>query len=966
MPGNTDYDVFFSHSSRDHLETDKLLKALTDKGLKVWYDDKDIQDYVGITKSVEQGLAHSKILLAYYSHNYPKSRSCQYELTSAIITAHKIGNFPTRVLAVNPEKGYDHIHPLVIRDELQPNRYLISGDYAQIADTINDHVQKISTVFEGIVRRENTVWYGKTGIGSRRFVGRFPAMWELHSALHENDFYMISKSHAPALVQLIGMGGIGKSLLAEEYALWFASAFPGGVFWLNAFGNYDAKASLKHEEREAERVRQLLDIACIYGVSTDGKKPNEIIAELNRKLIQCDLPFLWIVDDLPAGMNEAEVKSWFAPTGSQGRTLITSRISSYDAFGKTLNVDPLEPEEAFELLSKWKNPRDDENAARELAKSLGYHPLALDIAGAQLKRSLSKCPFSDFNRELADRSSDTLEELAREFAGLLPTGHEKSIAKTFLFSIDQLDKEGRDFLILASMLATAPIPGVLVSKIFSKIDAVEEKVGKKRAENAIALVEHHSLAKYERGDIPSWGVHTLISRTVLIRFRQKKRFSKMQVAALDAAIEIFSIIQDGCIHPELELIFPHARELINFKKDLKTAKLMGWLAEFERWRGSYASAINLYNRVLVIQRHTGDDETSKILVTMGNLAITFREAGQLAKARKLQEYVLARRLKIYGKNTRETIVAMSNLSMTLGVLGKVTESRELQEEALDLSKKYLGPKHPDTLVIMGSLASTLDDLGEYTKSQELHEQSLALSKEILGPKHPDTLISMGNLAYTFHNTGDYVKAQELELQVLDLSREVLGTEHPNTLTAMNNLSDTLSHLNKTDQARILQEQVFIISKKNLGPDHPDTIIAMNGLGRILFELNDFTKAQELQEKVLIFSTKIWGSKHPHTIRSMISLAGTFATLENFTKAQELQEQALDLLIETLGPEHPMTSNAVITLMAILFAQKKYRDGEKVMKSHIKVLLDKNYGDHNINQQKSLEFLYLLKESLQDN
>ena len=34
------------------------------------------------------------------------------------------------------------------------------------------------------------------------------------------------------LVQVQGMGGIGKTLLAEEYALRFGSAYPGGVFWL--------------------------------------------------------------------------------------------------------------------------------------------------------------------------------------------------------------------------------------------------------------------------------------------------------------------------------------------------------------------------------------------------------------------------------------------------------------------------------------------------------------------------------------------------------------------------------------------------------------------------------------------------------------------------------------------------------------------------------------------------------------
>ena len=38
------------------------------------------------------------------------------------------------------------------------------------------------------------------------------------------------------VAQIRGLGGAGKSLLAEEYALRFSAAYPGGVFWLSAFG----------------------------------------------------------------------------------------------------------------------------------------------------------------------------------------------------------------------------------------------------------------------------------------------------------------------------------------------------------------------------------------------------------------------------------------------------------------------------------------------------------------------------------------------------------------------------------------------------------------------------------------------------------------------------------------------------------------------------------------------------------
>ena len=46
------------------------------------------------------------------------------------------------------------------------------------------------------------------------------------------------------MAQLSGMGGVGKSLLAEEYALRFGAAYPGGIFWLRALGNDASRPSL--------------------------------------------------------------------------------------------------------------------------------------------------------------------------------------------------------------------------------------------------------------------------------------------------------------------------------------------------------------------------------------------------------------------------------------------------------------------------------------------------------------------------------------------------------------------------------------------------------------------------------------------------------------------------------------------------------------------------------------------------
>ena len=635
MSGKNEYDVFSSHSSLDHSQVDPILKFLQSKGLKVWFDDKEISDYEEITKSIESGLAKSKVLLAYYSRNYPQSRPCQYQLTSALIAAHQLGNYPSRVLVINPETSYDHIHPVELRDQSQPNCYLVSGELDQLAKIIADHVRKTKTVFGEIVNRQQVRWYGKTGIGSRRFVGRMPEMWKIHSALHASSFYFISKTHVPAIAQLVGMGGIGKSLFAEEYALWFAAAFPGGIFWLNAFGNEDVGSAMNPEEREAERIRQLLDIAVQYGIVTANKKPDEIIAEFYKLIAQRNLPFLWIVDDIPAGMIRGDLEKWLAPNGSQGRTLITTRTSSYNFLGTSIVLDPLEPEEALELLLKWRKPDspEEDDAAKKITTILGCHPLALEVAGSLLEQSISGSPFVDLEHGLEDKTKDALE-VGKELEGVLPTSHEVSIAKTFLISIGQMDEVGKDLLRLSSVLATEPIHGSLVSRVFIEVNSLSKESGEQLAETAISFATKHSLAK-RVGNIPAKiSVHTLISRTMRLCDSNPDRTKRIRAAAVNAHIKALHTIRDGGIHRELAPIIPHARELISSAENLQDAFLIAHVAKFDLLQGSYRSAETLYRKELEIHQRLQGEEYPATLISMDNLAQSLGEQGNFAEAHR--------------------------------------------------------------------------------------------------------------------------------------------------------------------------------------------------------------------------------------------------------------------------------------------------------------------------------------------
>ncbi|KAB3546211.1 MAG: toll/interleukin-1 receptor domain-containing protein, partial [ANME-2 cluster archaeon] len=234
------YDIFFSYSHTDKDEVMPICSALQTEGLDVWIDKTKSKEGESITGSIVEGLAQSKVLLAYYSQNFPRSRACQWELTAAFLAAQQQGKGrPERRIRIIKPKGVPvEVHPVELADA-RYHRVSVPAspdEIRGIVKSVKAHVEGITGVFGENRALKPPVWYGRRGVGYSRFVGRLSYLWQIHSALHASEYSVITGTPAASSVDYVhGMGGVGKSLLAEEYALRYGAAFPGGVFWLSAF-----------------------------------------------------------------------------------------------------------------------------------------------------------------------------------------------------------------------------------------------------------------------------------------------------------------------------------------------------------------------------------------------------------------------------------------------------------------------------------------------------------------------------------------------------------------------------------------------------------------------------------------------------------------------------------------------------------------------------------------------------------
>jgi hypothetical protein len=513
-----------------------------------------------------------------------------------------------------------------------------------------------------------------------------------------------------------GLGGVGKTLLAEEYALRFGAAYPGGVFWLRAYGSHqDRPASF--EELAAEHDRQVRAIAARLGLLVADRNPDEVQGAVAAALHERGERCLWVVDDLPDGLDAPQVQELLAPD-PVACTLLTSRSRRYDRLAAAVDLDVLAPDDALALLTGHRPARTEQERADAvlLVAELGWHALAVEVAGAALRAQAGLGSFAEFRAALQDPSRDQLE-LAADLAGALPGGHQASIAATLRRSLRRLDPAGSDVLRLAAVLAAAPLPLTLIATVLQQADGLNEEANRRQATRGVAQAENLSLASQtglgSDPDTPGdsaveggWVVHALVARTMWLSDPHPQRTKALRAAAVAVLSQALEAIVDPSAHTSLRQVVPHARELARDPNTPAEATLLGWVARYEHERGDFRPA-----------------------------RLGFQ-----------QQWEASRRL--LGAEHPETLQSMNNLAATLRALGDLAGARALHQQVLDASRRRLGPEHPDTLRSMNSLAETLHLLGDVAGARDLLRQVVDATQRLLGADHPNTRMAAENLAGT--------------------------------------------------------------------------------------------------------------------------------------------------------------------------------------------------------------------------
>ncbi|WP_438486829.1 TIR domain-containing protein [Streptomyces sp. S186] len=528
--GEEDWDVFISYSRSDADLLELLAPALRHRGLRVFVDDTAVEDFAGITSTISRALARSKVLLALYSHEYPRRRACQWELTYAFLAGQREGDPRRRILVINPEQSADHVQPLELRDARHWPGIRDKGVAERLADRVGSYVAGLTGPLGGIPRPTRPRWLpAPIPSGSRHFTGRLAEQWHLHTALHRHRAPLVSQRGHGRTAVVRGMPGIGKSLLAQEYALQFASSFPGGIYWFDLHAAADSPPQRTLESY----FRQLEAVSSALGIEVRGKSLHALLSHLAVTLGQRDEPCLWVLDGVPDGLSREQLALLHSPH-MLAATLLTTRSQHYGSSGEPLDLGPLPDADAYDLLTSRRLPADatEHLTADEVIRDLGGHPLALDLMAERMAHE----NLSGLRRLLHSNTTDVLLRWERAAAPGRTSDHTPR-SSTLLPRSIKAHSSANDILRILALVHPASLADAPLQHTLALVDALRPSEAGQRVAEGIDVLIGDGVVRPSAPDARAWSVHPLIARAVRRHDEDVTRQEDLRQALLHTLVQ---------------------------------------------------------------------------------------------------------------------------------------------------------------------------------------------------------------------------------------------------------------------------------------------------------------------------------------------------------------------------------------------------------------------------------------------
>ena len=611
---------------------------------------------------------------------------------------------------------------------------------------------------------------------------------------------------------LYGLGGIGKTQIAVEYAYRRVGDY-STVLWIRS----DTRSNIIASITRSLKLFKLPDAELL--------KANEAI-EAFKEWLETHADWLIIADNA----DEPALLSDVLPIKGKGHIILTSRTPVLDmlAINASIEVGKFDEAEAvnffFDRIQRDKSTSFELTAVKALAYELDYFPLALEQAGAFIVTT--GCAVQDYLTSFRRRKLELLEE-SPPIAGNYPA----SVATTWLINFQEVERSSRasaELLEFSAFLAPDKIPLELLQKgrheLTSSLrqaldDVLEDPV---KLDQILEPLIRYSLIR-RHTESQTYSIHRLVQLVIRTRLSVEKQriYLERLIYCLEKAIPKSDELP---YWDEWERILPQVQNMLTFRKEWgfnsrQTGQLLNLSANFCAERGRYDTADQLYmeaGEVFSRQHNSGTLEKARWLRDYAKFAYT---RGELPKAVDLYEKCYEE-LEEAGEPARLRADVSLDIAEVYLLIDPALFNEHMVFLAIHEYEKELGEDDPDLALPLVRAANCFRRIGMNDYALKLARRAFSLAKD--GRFEGDVLPAqiLVEIAKIQRKMGDFESAEEELRKASDLFLQIGESSTADTTEALNEMA--ILYRSKKDFSNAIKFHAEAISMQErlYGADHP--------------------------------------------------------------------------------------------------------------------------------------------------
>ncbi|MFC5471558.1 FxSxx-COOH system tetratricopeptide repeat protein [Cohnella suwonensis] len=714
------------------------------------------------------------------------------------------------------------------------------------------------------------------------FTGRDQEMEELRAKLTSGKFV--------SLVQTIsGLGGIGKTQLAVEYAYKYMDEYQL-VWWIRA--------------EDHSTILSDMEMICrkLYLPVTDTKDETNSIVRLLHGWLQKHSNWLLIFDNAD---NEAELYPYI-PTQHQGNVLITSRNPNWE---QTITLDVWKRPHSVGFLLK-RTGLDDEATAARIAEELGNLPLALEQASAYIRQT--RISMKDY---LERFQSYTKEMIARG----RPFNDQLTVSATWNISFEAVQQKipaSREFIRFCSFLAGDSIPKSMFIYDGKVVEGWTDKIlTLMDLDDIVAEFLRFSLIQAKENH---FSIHRLVQAVVRDELTHEERVYYVRFAVRELEKLTYSlngISFDPQYVPHLSSVVQYAE---NLEVDMESfLHLKERIFTYYMATDQYKLCEDQSSGLLELVFRFYGDRNPKTAIWLHTIGILYYRIGNPVKAQEHIEQALAND-EIHPANKANFLNSLASVERMLSQLDK---AKRYIDQALKTYQLYVSEADEQYLTLLNTLGYISHEMG-------LHEEAESHYKKVIevGYKNGNSeeliATALGNIGQLYVDKGEFEKSIGYFLRAIEISQSL---QDKSLLTRQyNNLGLSYYYLTEYDKALRYFKKALRLRKDLYNEYSFFTAVIYNNIALIHSNEGDYVEAERSYKKVLDIYRFLKLDQSLDAAACYLNLGRLYQHLNQFNLAQEHMEMALALDRQLLVEPH-MEIVKDLTCLAMLYVDKREPD-----------------------------------------